>query len=158
MLATAVKGSKALPVSGVICVLAPKLQQGVNERQSKFWKEASELSPLISFFLLTSVWACLPPTSLFDSFPRSLLKCSLELALSVFHRQISACVILNPEHSISSSLPARATRIQLEEPHVVILIFQDWPTFYQPLYCCFPGGLNSSGGQWFLRVLLTWRL
>jgi len=60
---------------------------------------------------------------LLDSFPRSLLKCSLALALGVFRRQISACVILNPKRSISSSLPARATRIQLEKPPVVILIF-----------------------------------
>lgn len=87
---------------------------------------------------------------LFDSLPRSLLKCSLALALGVFRRQISACVILNPKLSISSSLSAGATKIRLEKPHVVILIFQDWPTFCKPLYSCVPGGLDGFGGQQFL--------
>lgn len=127
ILVVAVQGSKALPVPGPICVVAPKLKQGVNEQQSNFWKGASELSPLLSFLLLMSVRACSvvpsPSTLTSDSFPRSLLKCSLALALGVFHRQISACLILNPKCSISSSLPARTTRIQLEKPHVVILIF-----------------------------------
>lgn len=87
---------------------------------------------------------------LLDSLLRSLLKCSLALALTVFHRQISACLILNPKHSISSSLSAGATKIQLEKPHVVILIFQNWPTFCKPFYSCVPGGLDGFGGQQFL--------
>lgn len=58
MLAVAVKGSKALPGPGLICVVASNLQQGVKEPQSHFWKEAGELSPLISFFLSTYVWTC----------------------------------------------------------------------------------------------------
>lgn len=87
---------------------------------------------------------------LFDGLLRSLLKCSLALALTVFHRQISACLILNPKHSISSSLSAGATKIQLEKPHVVILIFQNWPTFCKPFYSCVPGGLDGFGGQQFL--------
>lgn len=36
MLAVAVKGSEALPVPGLICVVAPNLQQRVKEPQSHF--------------------------------------------------------------------------------------------------------------------------
>lgn len=165
MLAIAVKGSEALPVPGSICVVVPDLQQGLNEPQSHFWKEAGELSPLTFFFLSTCVWTCLffsffffifflfPSPCflfLFDSLPWSLPKCSLALALGVFRRQISACVILNPKHSISSSLSAGATKVQLEKPHVVILIFQDCPTFCKPFHSCVPGGLDGFGEQQFL--------
>lgn len=87
---------------------------------------------------------------LFDSLLRSLPKCSLALALGVFNRQISACVILKLKLSIFGSLSAGATKIQLEKPHVVILIFQDWPTFCKPLYSCVPGGVDGFGGQQFL--------
>lgn len=59
-------------------------------------------------------------------------------------------MILNPKHSISSFLSAGATKIQLEKPHVVILIFQDQPTFHKPFYSCVPGGLDGFGGQQFL--------
>lgn len=164
VLAIAVKGREALPVSGLICVVAPNLQQGVNEPQSHFWKEAGELSPLISFFLSTCVWTCFFLVLfcflfLFVSLPRSLPKCFLTLALGVFHRQISACVILNPKHSISSSPSAGATKIQLVKPHVLILIFQGWPTFCKPLYIYVPGGLDGFGGSSFsVGVLLTWGL
>lgn len=160
MLAIAVKGSKVLPVPGLICVVVPNLQQGLNEPQNHFWKEAGELSPLIFFFFLSKcVWTCFFLffsfffscfLFLFDSLSRSLLKCSLALALDGFHRQISACVILNPKHSISSSMFAGATKIQVEKPHVVILIFQDWPTFCKPFYSFVPGGLDGFGGQQFL--------
>lgn len=124
--AIAVKGSKALLVLGLIHVLAPgrewmsgRVTFGEKLVNDLHWSPFScwQVSGFFIFFFPSL------PRPLFDSVLRSLLKCSLTLALGVFHRQISACVILNPKHSISSSLPARATRIQLEKPHVVILIF-----------------------------------
>lgn len=129
MLAIAVKVREVLPVPGLIGVLVPKLQQRLNGPRSRFWKEPGERSPLI-FLVLMCVWTCFffssPPLRflfLFASLSRSLLKCSLALALGVFHRQISASVILNPKHSISSSMFAGTTKIQFEKPHIVILIF-----------------------------------